>query len=69
MKSQVQSVSVQGTNYVDVIKQLTELVNDVLEKLEDKEMTVKDIKYEQSIKSYTMQAQQFYITAFVHFKN
>lgn len=69
MKSQVQSVSAQGIDYGDVVKKLTELVNDVLEKIEDSGMTVKDIKYKQSIKSYTMQAQQFYVTAFIHFRN
>lgn len=68
MNLKITAVSAQGQNYSDVIQALAELVNKTSDEIsKDPSVEMKDIRYEQSIKTYNMQTQYFYVTAFIHY--
>jgi predicted RNase H-like HicB family nuclease len=68
MNLRIKSVCAQGEDYNEVIQSLTEAVNKTCEEISnDPNIAIKDIRYEQSIKTYYMRTQKFYVTAFIHY--
>jgi hypothetical protein len=70
MKFQIKSVSASGTNYDEAVQSLARQVNYVCDEInENPDMEVTDIRYEQSIQTYYMKNQWFYVAAFIHYNS
>lgn len=66
-KLKIRSVSAQGRDYFEVMASITASINTLCEEINNNpEMEIEDIRYEQSIQTHTMQAQCFFVTAFIH---
>lgn len=68
MKLKIKHISSKGSEYFEVTDKLMAEVNAFCDEMGDNPNTeVKDVRFEQSIQTYNMQVQCFYITAFIHY--
>lgn len=68
MNLKMKSVVAEGADYPKVMKSLTEMVNKVCDEInDDQSIAIRDIHYEQSLKSNHPDNQYFYVTAFIHY--
>lgn len=68
MNLKMKSVVAEGANYSEVMKSLTKKVNEVCDEInDDQSIEIRDIRYEQSVKSNHPDNQHFFVSAFIHY--